>query len=244
MEELYLRALKLRQLPAEDWLAALPAVRHLARQPLEFDSPVTFFVGENGSGKSTLLEAIAVHQGFNPEGGTRNMLFSTADSHSGLWEDLVIARGSARPRDGFFLRAESYYNLASYLDQLESEQSGLLDSYGGTSLHRQSHGESFLAAVENRFGGQGLYLLDEPEAALSPTRVLRLMAQMHRLVQHSSQFIICTHSPMLMAFPGATVLEITENGIAKVPYQQTEHYQITREFLNRPERMLQYLLEE
>lgn len=246
MDQLYLRSVRLRQAPERgSYLRDLPVVRHLAAmEQLVFDSPVTFLVGENGCGKSTLLEALAVNLGFNPEGGTRNMMFSTADSHSELWQLVAVAKGTARPRDGFFLRAESYYNLASYLDRLESEQSGLLDSYGGRSLHRQSHGESFLAAVENRFGGQGLYLLDEPEAALSPARVLQLMAHMDRLVKQNSQFVVCTHSPMLMAFPGAAVLEITENGIAKVPYRQTAHYRIMQEFLNRPERMLGYLLEE
>jgi len=241
MDQLYLRSGP----QPDSYLRDLPVVRHLAAAgAIDFDSPVTFLVGENGCGKSTLLEALAVNLGFNPEGGTRNMMFSTADSHSELWQLLAVTKGVPGPRDGFFLRAESYYNLASYLDRLESEQSGLLDSYGGRSLHRQSHGESFLAAIENRFGGHGLYLLDEPEAALSPARVLRLMAQMDALVRQDSQFVICTHSPMLMAFPGAAVLEITEDGITRIPYQQTEHYRIMHEFLSRPDRMLKYLLEE
>ena len=245
MNQLYIRSVRLEQAPPSDsYLASLPVVRHLSEQPLVFDSPVTFLMGENGSGKSTLIEALAVHQGFNPEGGTRNMMFSTADSHSGLWRLLRVSRGTLRPRDGFFLRAESYYNLASYLDKQEQELPGLLDRYGGDSLHEQSHGESFLATVENRFGGKGLYILDEPEAALSPARILQLMAQIHRLVQADSQFIIATHSPMLTALPGASVLEIREDGIRKVDWRQTEHYQILKEFLDRPERMLGYLLEE
>ena len=157
----YIREIFLgRPLPEDSWLNRLPALAQLrAGERLAFDSPVTFLVGENGAGKSTLLEGIAVACGFNPEGGTRNFSFSTRDTHSALWEYLTISR-SAYPRDGFFLRAESFYNAASYIDRLDEEPGpSLLDSYGGVSLHAQSHGESFLALVQNRFGGEGLYLL-------------------------------------------------------------------------------------
>lgn len=175
------------------------------------DTPVTFLVGENGSGKSTLLEAIAVSCGFNAEGGTRNFTFSTRATHSELGEYITVAK-RRYPRDGFFLRAESFYNVATNIDEMDEEPSfspRLIDSYGGVSLHSQSHGESFLALVQNRFGGEGLYLLDEPEAALSPTRQLTLLGEMHQLVERNSQFIIATHSPILMAYPGARIYELS-----------------------------------
>lgn len=151
----------------EPYLRELPAVqRLLSGKPLSFSSDITFFVGENGTGKSTLLEAIAVACGFNAEGGSRSFDFSTSRTHSNLYESLVVSR-QAYPKDGFFLRAESFYNAATYIDRLDEELPGLTRSYGGVSLHRQSHGESFFSLVQNRFGGRGLYLLDEPEAALS-----------------------------------------------------------------------------
>ena len=181
--------------------------------------------------------------GFNPEGGTRNFNFATAETHSPLNEFITVVKG-VRPRDGFFLRAESFYNVASYIDRLDSEPSfgaPVIESYGGVSLHEQSHGESFLALFKNRFGGNGLYLLDEPEAALSPSRQMTLMVLMNELLQKHSQFVIATHSPILMAFPHAQVIELTEDSIRTVPYQQTEHFQLTRRFLNNPEKMMEML---
>ncbi len=244
-ENIYLNA----PLPEGSYLAGLPAIRDLAdrgREGLPFDADVTFLVGENGSGKSTLLEGIAVACGFNAEGGTRNFRFATEETHSSLGEILTVARGRY-PRDGFFLRAESFYNVASYIDQMDREPSfggRIIDSYGGVSLHHQSHGESFLALVENRFGGRGLYLLDEPEAALSPSRQLSLLALMHDLAGRDSQFVIATHSPILMAYPGAQIYQLDEGGIRAVGYRETEHYQLTRRFLDDPDRMLRYLLQE
>lgn len=240
MEKNYISSVKLtKTLPQDSYLRGLPAVRHLIQHgELPFSKEVTFLVGENGTGKSTLIEAIAVAYGFNPEGGTRNFTFSTRSTHSELYKHLTVAK-RAYAKDGFFLRAESFYNVASNIDDLEVE-----DSYGGRSLHAQSHGESFLALVQNRFGGNGLYLLDEPEAALSPSRQLTLLARIHELVSQNSQFIIATHSPLLMAYPGATVYELSSDGIHAVDYRQTEHYQLTRRFLENPERMLHYLLEE
>ena len=242
----YLTSVRLRHpLPAESYLCGLPAVRYLMEGgTLTFDRPVTFLVGENGTGKSTLLEGIAVACGFNPEGGTRNFSFSTRATHSPLGEYLTPAR-RRYPKDGFFLRAESFYNVATHIDELDETVPGprLIDSYGGVSLHHQSHGESFLALVEHRFGGHGLYLLDEPEAALSPARLLTLMVLLDQLVKKDSQFVIATHSPILMAFPGARLYQLGEAGVTAVDYQETEHYQLTRRFLENPERMLHYLLE-
>jgi len=244
----YLASVLLRQeLPPHSYLRTLPAVQFLmAGNELTFDRSVTFLVGENGSGKSTLLEAIAVACGFNAEGGTRNFSFSTRSTHSELGEYLTVAR-RRYPRDGFFLRAESFYNVATNIDEMDEGPgfgARLVDSYGGISLHKQSHGESFMALVQNRFGGHGLYLLDEPEAALSPARILTLLAQMHYLVQNDSQFIIATHSPILMAYPGARLYLLDELGIASVEYRETEHYQLTKQFLNDPDRMLGYLLDD
>ena len=236
-----------RPIEGDRYLLDIPAVRYLAEGgALELRRPVTFLVGENGTGKSTLLEAVAAAWGFNPEGGTRNFRFSTEATHSALWKSLTLTRrGFAR--DGFFLRAESLYNVATNIDEMDRAPSlggRVIDSYGGVSLHRQSHGESFLALVQNRFGGEGLYLLDEPEAALSPSRLLTLMGEMDQLVKADSQFIVATHSPILMAFPGARIYELSEEGIRTVEYRETEHYQLTKRFLDNPERMLRYLLEE
>lgn len=244
----YISAVKLAgEIGCGSYLTEIPAIRHLMRErQMELDRPVTFFVGENGTGKSTLLEAIAVAYGFNPEGGTKNFRFSTEDSHSALWENLtLVKRGYAS--DGFFLRAESFYNVATNIDQMDRGPSlggRVIDSYGGVSLHHRSHGESFLALVQNRFGGHGVYLLDEPEAALSPTRQLTLLGQIDELVKRESQFIIATHSPILMAYPGAEIFQFSEEGIQPVDYRETEHYQVTRRFLEDPGRMLRYLLEE
>lgn len=236
------------QLPADSYLNNLAIIKSLRdMEQLEFTGPVTFLVGENGIGKSTLIEAIAVHQGFNPEGGTINFTFSTEDSHSELYRYLRVRKGLRARKDGFFLRAESFYNVASNIDQMDRESGfgpPLINSYGGISLHKQSHGESFMALVANRFGGNGLYILDEPEAALSPARLLELMCHIHNLVKKNSQFIISTHSPILMAYPGAQILYLTQDGIRNVSYQETEHYQLTKQFLNAPEQMCKYLFAE
>lgn len=223
---------------------SLPAVRHL--DVLELHPQVTFFVGENGSGKSTLLEAIAVAWGFNAEGGTKNFRFGTRASHSDLERYLRLSKGVPRPKDGFFLRAESFFNVATEIERLDAEPAfgpPVIDSYGGKSLHEQSHGESFMALLMNRFGGKGFYLLDEPEAALSPQRQLAVLSRIHDLVTDDSQFVIATHSPILMAYPNATIYSFSIEGIRKIDYYETEHYQVTHDFLANPKRMLDVLLE-
>lgn len=222
---------------------SLPAVRHL--DVLELHPKVTFIVGENGSGKSTLMEAIAVSFGFNPEGGTMNFSFGTRASHSVLHQYIRLAKGIKRPKDGFFLRAESFFNLATEIEKLDEQPGGppIIDSYGGKSLHEQSHGESFWSLVMHRFGGKGFYLLDEPEAALSPQRQLALLSRIHELVNDQSQFVITTHSPILMAYPDAYVYSCSDAGIERVTYEETEHFQVMHDFVMNPKRMLDILLD-
>lgn len=228
----------------EQYPFCLPAVRSLGT--LELHPKVTFLVGENGSGKSTLLEAIAVSLGFNAEGGTRNFRFGTRSSHSVLHEFIRVAKGFRRPKDGFFLRAESFFNVATEIENLDAAPSfspPVIDSYGGRSLHEQSHGESFLALMMHRFGGHGLYLLDEPEAAISPQRQLSVLSRIHDLVNDDSQFIIATHSPILMAYPASWIYTCSSSGLSRIDYYDTEHYQVTHDFLSNPERMLRVLFE-
>ena len=222
----------------------IPAVKKLKR--LELHPAVTFLVGENGIGKSTLIEAIAIKLGFNPEGGSKNFRHKTRDSHSELHRFLSIERAAHRPMDGFFLRAESFFTLATEIDALDKEPGcpPLLPSYGGKSLHEQSHGESFFSLLQNRLGGQGVYVFDEPEAALSPSRQMSALTLMHDLVTDHSQFIISTHSPILMAYPHAYIYVLSERGIKRVSYEETEHFRITRDFLNRHQKMVHYLLSE
>ncbi len=244
----YLSGIALRrEIPSGSYLRGLGPVRYLMEgRILDFDRPVSFLVGENGSGKSTLLEAAAVACGFNAEGGTKNFRFSTSGERPELEGFLAPIRHDF-PWDGFFLRAESFYNAATYIDQLDREPSlggRVVDSYGGRSLHKQSHGESFLALVQNRFQGHGLYFLDEPEAALSPSRLLTLMGEIHYLVQEHSQFIIATHSPILMAYPDARLYLLSQDGISAVGYRETEHYQLTKRFLNDPDKMMEFLFRE
>lgn len=221
---------------------SIPAVRQLAELPL--DPQVTVFVGENGSGKSTLVEAIALAAGFNREGGSRHMTVSTRPSHSDLHEHLVLVRGPRRERTGYFLRAESFFNIATNIEDLDKDPFGggqIIDAYGGKSLHEQSHGESFLSLIVNRFGPNGLYVLDEPEAALSLRGNLALMRRMYDLIQEGSQFIISTHSPILLGYPNALIYALSEDGIAETRYEETEQYELTRSFLGDRERFLHYL---
>ena len=228
-----------------EYPSSIPAIGKL--HELDFEQPVTFFIGENGSGKSTLLEAIAVACGLNPEGGSRNFTFSTRASHSGLKDYLRLARSVRRIRDRYFLRAESYFNVATEIEKLDEDPFGgppIIGAYGGRSLHEQSHGESFFALFMNRLGGEGLYILDEPEAALSPTRQLTFLSRLHQLVQDGSQFLIATHSPILMAYPRAAIYLLADNAPRLIPYRETEHYTVTRNFLTRTGQMLDILLNE
>lgn len=243
---IYLRQVTLRREKVPDFTRYpfdLPAIAKF--RSLAFTEPVTFLIGENGSGKSTLLEAIAVALGYNAEGGSRHLQFSTRPSHSELHAYLRVARSVTRPRDGFFLRAESYYNVATeieHLDEVPAPAPPIALSYGPRALHEQSHGESFLALVQHRFHGDGLYLLDEPEAALSPMRQMALLARMHQLVRGHSQFLIATHSPILLGYPGAAIYQIDADRLRRIAYQDTEHFRVTRDFLNRYPVMLDTLL--
>ena len=214
---------------------SIAAVRELG--DIVFHPNVTFFVGENGSGKSTILEGLAVALGFGSEGGTKNVQFKTADSVSPLHDALRLARGVPKPRDGYFLRAESFFNVATYMDE-----TGYLDGYGGRSLHSQSHGESFMAVLLNKLRGDGIYLLDEPEAALSPSRQLAALSAIHQLVEDSSQFVIATHSPILLSYPHSKIIQFDGSGINEVAFEDTEHFSVIKDFLNNYPRRLEQLL--
>ncbi len=232
-----LRHIELRRDTVVDWSAypfSMPAVRKLDR--LDFHPQVTFFVGENGSGKSTLVEAIAIKAGFNPEGGTKNFTKSSRPSESTLHEHLRLARGVRREKTGFFLRAETMFNVATEAENYRS--------YGWEDLHEKSHGEAFLWVALHRFGKNGLFLLDEPESALSPQRQLAFLARMFQLVQGGSQFVISTHSPILMAYPGAKIYCLGPDGIQETRYEDTEHYAVTKTFLNDPSRMLREIFRD
>jgi predicted ATPase len=244
--EHYVLALRLKRdkVPSFDFYPwSLAAIRNL--HSLELHPAVTFIVGENGSGKSTLLEALAVGAGFNAEGGTKNFRFDTRRSHSPLHETLTLVKSARRMRDGFFLRAESFFNVATEIEHLDEEPSfgpPVIDSYGGRSLHEQSHGESFFALMNNRFGGSGFYVLDEPEAALSPTRQLAMISRMHELVRTKSQFVVATHSPILMAYPNSWIYQIGEHGLERVELEDTEHYVVARRVLSDPRGQISKML--
>lgn len=234
MNQLFIRGLTIdwSQVEGRSYLHEIEALSQL--EHLELNSPITFFVGENGSGKSTLMEAIAIAAGFNPEGGTKNYNFSTYDSHSELHEAMRLSRGYRKPFGGYFLRAESFYNVAT-----QEAEYGLDGGY-----HTQSHGESFLALAQAQLRPRGLYLFDEPEAALSPQRQLTLMLEIYRCAKEGAQFIIVTHSPILLAVPGAEILTFDEGTIHPCQYEDTDSYQITKMFMEDRERILTKLLGE
>ena len=226
----------------DSYLRDIPALQFAA--PLTLNRNVTFFIGENGSGKSTLLEAVAVAYGFNPEGGSKNYNFSTYDSHSELHQALQLTRGAVIPRGSYFLRAESFYNVASKAEEYRDGDplEVYYDRYGGKSLHQQSHGESFLALMQNNFAAKGIYLLDEPEAALSPQRQLTLLLHINQLAEDGAQFIIASHSPILLGLPDAQILSFDDGEIKSCAYEQTGSYQVTEMFINNREYFLERLL--
>ncbi len=220
------------RIDADSYLRDIPAICGI--RSLSFTKPITFFTGENGSGKSTMLEAIAVAYGFNPEGGTKNYNFSTYDSHSELYDAMTLSKGYRKPGWGYFLRAESFYNVATK----EREYSNSL------KLHEKSHGESFLTIAQKNFKPNGLYLLDEPEAALSLQRQLTFLMEIYECARQSSQFIIATHSPILLGIPDAEIMTFDNGRIHTCAYEETDSYQITELFMNHRKQLLANLLSQ
>lgn len=222
------------KIDARSYLREIEAINGLAA--LEFTNPITFFVGENGSGKSTMLEALAIASGFNPEGGTKNYSFSTYDSHSELCNAMRISKGFRQAKWGYFLRAESFYNVATKEEEYSDSE------HPSKKYHEKSHGESFLALVQQQMRPNGLYFLDEPEAALSPQRQLTLLMEIYNSARTGSQFIIVTHSPILLGIPGAEILTFDDGSIHACTYEETDSYQVTEMFLNNREQLLKRLL--
>lgn len=214
-----------------------------------FPTKVTFFVGENGTGKSTILEAIANVADFGPEGGSKNINFKTSEekTYSGteqLAEQFKLS-WRRKPRNGYFFRAESFFNIANYIDILAKEDMRAYDAYGGKSLHEQSHGESFLSFFSNRLGSGGFFIFDEPEAALSPQRQLTLLAIIHQMCSRTdAQFIIATHSPLLLAYPNSIIYSCDSATLTPISYTDTKHYQITKSFLENPALYFKHLFSE
>ena len=225
------------KIDVDSYLHIIPSIRSI--DSMEFRCPLTFFVGENGTGKSTLLEAIAVAYGFNPEGGSWNYRFSTYDSHSELCHAIRLSRGVRKPSWGYFLRAESFYNVATAEEEYSKGPGGIPEHY-----HERSHGESFLALAQKNFRPNGLYFLDEPEAALSPQRQLTLLAEIHRCAKGGAQFFIVTHSPILLGMLDAEILSFDGEDIQACQYEETDSYQITSMFINNREQVLHQILSE
>lgn len=225
-----------KKIEADSYLRKIEAIKDV--RTLDFNKSVTFFVGENGSGKSTLLEAIAVAYGFNPEGGTKNYAFSTYDSHSELCEAVRIVKGIRRPKSGYFLRAESFYNVAT------KEMEYVDARHPSEKYHEKSHGESFLAIAQKYMRGEGIYLFDEPEAALSPQRQLTLLMDIYKCAGGGAQFIIVTHSPILLGLPDADIYSFDRGEVQLCAYEDTDSYVVTEMFINNREYFLHRLLEE
>lgn len=238
MNELFIQRLSIdwNKIDQGSYLRKIEAIKDL--DELIFEKPITFFVGENGSGKSTLLEALAVAYGFNPEGGTKNYSFSTYDSHSPLYEAIRVSKGFRKAKWGYFLRAESFYNVATK----EEEYADI--AHPSEKYHEKSHGESFLALAQNHLRPNGLYLFDEPEAALSPQRQLTLLLEICSCAKQGSQFIIVTHSPILLGIPNAQILSFDDGTVHNCEYEETESYKVTEMFINNREFLLGRLLPE
>ena len=226
------------RLDEDSYVFGIDALRGLEK--IELRSPVTFLVGENGSGKATLLEAIAVEYGFSPEGGTPNYSFSTYEESPELADAIRLIRGTRRAKWGYFLRAESFFNVATKEEEYSKNDPRAMPAY----YHYQSHGESFLALAQNNFKGGGFYLLDEPEAALSPQRQLSLLIEIYRCAKDGAQFIIATHSPILLGLPDAEILSFDDGQMHPVAYEETDSYKITEMFLHDRERLLWNLLSQ
>ncbi|MEK3720238.1 AAA family ATPase [Paenibacillus sp. FSL H8-0034] len=236
---MYLRSLEILRNKDQNPKAypfTIPAIKEL--DSISFETNVTFFVGENGSGKSTLLEAIAYQCGFNTAGGGRNNAYEV-DASASILGDHIRLSWMPKITNGFFLRAETFYHFASHMDTLPEG----LQYYGGRSLHEQSHGEAFLSLFTHRFGKRAIYLLDEPEAALSPARQLALLRIIKDL-EHDAQFIIATHSPILLGYPNAQILNFDVQPVAEIRYEDTLHYMITRRFLENRKAVLKELFED
>ena len=230
-QNIFLRAIRNEHIPSQDdaYPFNLPIVRNL--KTLEFSKSVTYIVGENGSGKSTLLEAIATLLGLNAEGGSRNFNFRTQETHSALYKELRAVRADLNYKNAFFFRAESFYNVASEVDRIAESDLRMLDSYGGVSLHEQSHGESFMALFTNRMRSKGLYIVDEPEAALSYINQLRFLLWMKEAVSAGSQLIISTHSPVILAYPDAEIFVAEEGKLKTTSYEDCYIYRDMRAFI-------------
>ncbi|MCI9676904.1 MAG: AAA family ATPase [Lachnospiraceae bacterium] len=224
------------QIDEKSYLRDITAINGIDR--IEFHSAITFFVGENGSGKSTLLEAIAVAYGFNPEGGTRNYSFSTYDSHSELWNAIRLTKGIRKAKSGYFLRAESFYNVATKEEEYADSM------HPSKRYHEKSHGESFLAIAQNYLNAGGIYIFDEPEAALSPQRQLTLLLDIYKCAKEGAQFIIATHSPILLGIPDAEIYSFDQGEIHLCEYEETESFQVTEMFVNNRKALLQRLLSD
>ncbi len=239
MEENYIRQIRVDDVDTSQYPFTIPAVQQI--EDILFTTPVTFFVGENGTGKSTIIEALAVSAGFSAEGGTKNYHYDSINSTSSLCDHITLIRNYKRERYGYFLRAESFYTTANYADAgtFDKEGNPIPIFFDGKRIHEQSHGEAFLAiAKEFR---PGLFIFDEPESALSPKRLLVLMSVVHKLAEMGSQFIIATHSPILLAFPGSKIYQLSKSGIEETDYDNIEHVKVTREFLSDPSLYLESL---
>ena len=238
MNQQFIRRVEIDQniISKDSYLRKIPAINSL--DGIDFNNPITIFAGENGTGKSTLLEAMAIAYGFNPEGGTKNYMFSTHDSHSELHNAVKIIRGFLKEKYGYFLRAESFYNVATMEEEYEDI------NHPSEKYHEKSHGESFLALSLKQIRPNGLYFLDEPEAALSPQRQLSLLAHIYRCATEGAQFFIVSHSPILLGIPGAEIISFDNGSIHPISYPETDSYIVSELFINHRDELIEKLLND